>query len=63
MNKDTIFRCNPLAPKAMLSLQMHRDANPNGMSLYSGKSRSKCYFGMYSIRETRTSVIVELLTA
>lgn len=60
--KETLFKCDPLAPKAMLALQMHRDANPNGMNLYNGKSRcSKPYFGIYTIRETKTLVIVELL--
>lgn len=56
------FKCNPLAPKAMLALQMHMDANPSGMNLYCSKSKaSKLYFGMYKIRETKTSVIVEMI--
>ena len=59
--KEVLFKCDPLSPKAMLALQMHRDANPNGMNLYNGKSIcSKPYFGMYTIRETRTLVIVEM---
>lgn len=58
--KETLFKCNPLAPKAMLALQMHRDSNPNGMNLYNNKSKSsKPYFGMYTIRETKRLVIVE----
>ncbi|ANJ65545.1 hypothetical protein [Pseudoalteromonas virus vB_PspP-H6/1] len=60
--KQTTFKCNPLAPKAMLSLQMHMDANPSGVNLYGRKSKaSKLYFGMYKIRETKTSVIVEMI--
>lgn len=58
--KQTIFKCDPLAPKAMLALQMHRDANPNGMPIYSGRSRNKVYYG-YVIHETKTAIIVEIL--
>lgn len=58
--KAITFRCDPLAPKSMLTLQMHRDANPNGLPLYNGRSRGyKEYFGMYKIHETRTQIIVE----
>jgi hypothetical protein len=60
--KQTTFKFNPLAPKAMLALQMHMEANPNGMNLYGSKSKvSTLYFGIYKIRETKTSVIVEMI--
>lgn len=56
--KNTIFKCDPLQPKAMLSLQMHRDANPNGAPLYGGRSRRKVYFCQYVIHETKTQVVI-----
>lgn len=59
--KEHRFKCDPLAPRAMIALQMHRDANPDGMPLHRGKSRNKVYGG-YVIHETKTAVIVELLT-
>ena len=58
--KKTTFLCDPLAPRAMLALQKHRDANPDGLPLYNGRSRgNKEYFAKYSIHETKTSIIVE----
>lgn len=56
--KKTLFRCDPLAPKALLALQSHRDANKNGLPLFNGKSRRKVYYARYVIYETKTQVVI-----
>ena len=60
--KETIFRCNPLAPRAMLALQKHRDTYPNGREVYSGRSQVTHYVSEgYKIYETRTTVVIDLM--
>lgn len=57
--KNTIFKTNPLAPRAMLALQTHRDTYPNGMESYSGRSNRAVYVDLgYVIYETKTTVVV-----
>lgn len=57
--KQTIFKC-AVTDEAIDALDMHTKSNPNGLPLYSGKSRSKVYYG-HVIHETKTSIIVEML--
>lgn len=57
--KQTTFKC-AITDEALDAYDEHIKHNPNGMPLYSGKSRSKVYYG-YVIHETKTSVIVEEL--
>ena len=61
-NKKHIFICNPLAPRAMLALQKHRDTYPNGREVYSGRSNRTVYVSLgYVIYETKTTVVIDLL--
>jgi hypothetical protein len=57
--KQTTFKC-AITDEALDAYDEHVKHNPNGMPLYSGKSRGKVYYG-YVIHETKTSVIVEEL--
>ena len=60
--KDTIFKCEALAPRAMLALQTHRDTYPDGMACYTGRSNRAIYVSLgYMIYETKTTVVVEVM--
>ena len=57
--KKTIFNCNPLAPRAMLTLQTHRDTYPDGMPTYSARSNRCTYVNLgHVVYETKTSVVI-----
>lgn len=58
--KLTTFKCNPLAPRAIMAYSDHVIANPNGMPLFNGKSKRKVY-GNYVIYETKAYIIVDEL--
>ena len=58
--KATIFKCNPLAPRAIMAYSDHVSSNPNGIPLYSGKSKRKVY-GNYVIYETKAHIIIDEL--
>lgn len=57
--KNTTFKCE-ITDEALDAYDEHVKHNPNGMPLYSGKSRSKVYYG-YVIHETKTAIIIEVL--
>ncbi|MEO9497681.1 MAG: hypothetical protein ABJG42_24620 [Vibrio splendidus] len=57
--KQTLFKC-PVTDEAIDALGMHTKSNPDGVPLYSGRSRRKTYYG-YVVYETKTKVIVEEL--
>lgn len=59
VTKKVTFNCSPLAPRAIMALDEHLKENPNGLPLYGGKSRSKTYYGVYSIHETATQIVVK----
>lgn len=59
VTKKVTFNCSPLAPRAIMALDEHLKANPNGAPLYGGKSRAKQYYGLYRIRETKTTVFID----
>ena len=57
--KKTTFNCDPVPRRAMLALQTHRDAYPNGLNTYKGKSRDALYPNLgYVIYETKNFVVV-----
>ena len=56
--KLTTFKCNPLAPRAIMAFSDYMVDNPNGATLYNGKSRRKVY-GDYVIYETKAFIIID----
>lgn len=59
MKKETFTNCSSLEPRARMALDEHLKANPNGSPLYGGKPKPKQYYGLYRIRETRTTVFID----
>lgn len=59
--KKTTFKCDPLQPGAMIALQSHRDANPNGANCYGGRSMPKCYRG-FVVYETKSTIVVDSMS-
>jgi hypothetical protein len=60
--KHTIFKCDPLAPRAMLALQKHRDTYPDGVTCFSGRSNRAIYVSLgYVVYETKTTVVIDKL--
>jgi len=60
--KQTVFKCDPLAPRAMLALQTHRDTYPDGMQCFNGRSNRALYADMNTvIYETKTTIVVNRL--
>lgn len=55
-NKQTTFKCH-ITDEALDAYDEHIKHNPNGLTLYNGKSGSKFYYG-YRIYETKTAIFI-----